>query len=126
MAILPAKDRKYLLARGFAFDEVTSGSVNGLVFPNFTLPKGLFDRDSSALLIILPSGYPDLPPDMFYLNPWARLASTKQYANRADQAYQFNNLNWQRWSRHNTEWRRGKDGIWTMLKRVEHALKEAK
>lgn len=126
MAFLPSKDRKYLLERELAFEEVAAGTVNGLVFPDFRLPAGHFDREASSVLIILPGGYPDLPPDMFFLNPWVRLAATKQYARCADQSHQFNNINWQRWSRHNNEWRRGKDGIWTMLKRVEHALQEAK
>lgn len=126
MAFLPSKDRKYLLERELAFEEVAAGAVNGLVFPDFRLPAGLFDHEASSVLIILPGGYPDLPPDMFFLNPWIRLAATKQYARCADQPHQFNNINWQRWSRHNNEWRRGKDGIWTMLKRVEHALQEAK
>jgi hypothetical protein len=126
VAFLPSKDRKYLLDRDMSFEEVTAGAVNGLVFPEYSLPPGLFDHQASSLLIILPGGYPDLPPDMFFLNPWVRLVTTKQYARYADQAHQFNGISWQRWSRHNNEWRRGKDGIWTMLKRVENALLEAK
>ena len=125
MAFLPSRDRRYLLERGLAFEEVVAGSANGLVFPIFALPPGKFDRDSSDLLILLPSGYPDLPPDMFYLNPWVRLAATNHYARCTEHPHQFNSINWQRWSRHNNEWRRGKDGIWTMLKRIEHALQEA-
>jgi hypothetical protein len=126
VAFLPSKDRKYLLDRGMSFEEVSANAVNGLIFQEYRLPQGLFDHDASSLLIILPGGYPDLSPDMFFLNPWVRLVTTNQYARCADQAHQFNSISWQRWSRHNTEWRRGKDGIWTMLKRVEHALLEAK
>lgn len=126
MGFLPRKDRQYLLDRNYAFEEVASPSGNGLVFQNFPLPSGLFDHSASTMLIVLPAGYPDLPPDMFYLNPWVRLALTGQYARCTEHGHQFSNINWQRWSRHNTEWRRGKDGIWTMLKRVQHALREAK
>ncbi len=126
MAFLPSKDRKYLLERGPPFEEVTVANVNGLVLPGFQLPQGHFDHASSSVLIILPNGYADIPPDMFYLYPWVRLSGTNVYARCADQSHQFNNISWQRWSRHNNDWRRGKDGIWTMLKRVEHALKEAK
>ena len=122
---LPSKDRKYLLDRQLAFEEVADGSVNGIIFPDFKLPSKQFDRDTASILILLPSGYPDLAPDMFYLNPWVRLAATNNYARCTDQPYTFNCVTWQRGSRHNNEWRRGKDGIWTMLKRVENALQEA-
>ena len=74
------------------------------------------------VLIIIPSGYPDNRTDMFHLIPWVKLKNGNKYPNRADQAVIFNGQKWQRWSRHNNEWRAGIDGIWTMLKRVEHAL----
>jgi hypothetical protein len=126
MAFLPRKDRHYLSSRELAFREVVAGSTNGLVLPEFKLPDGHFDRATTSLLIVLPGGYPDLPPDMFYVSPWIKLATTQRYARCADQSFQFNGEQWQQWSRHNNEWRRGVDGIWTMLKRVEHALAEAK
>jgi len=77
------------------------------------------------ILIMLPPGYPDAPPDMFYCLPWLRLVARGAYPNCADVPLSFQGQTWQRWSRHNNEWRAGKDGIWTMLKRVEHALAEA-
>jgi Prokaryotic E2 family E len=126
VAFLPSKDRHYLFERGLAFEEVVSGSINGVVFPQWALPAGYFDHAAASLLIVIPNGYPDLPPDMFYVNPWIKLAATGKYARCADQPYDFNTIRWQRWSRHNKEWRRGIDGIKTMLKRVEHALAEAK
>jgi len=46
-------------------------------------------------------------------------------ASAANVAQSFAGQNWQRWSRHNSEWRPGIDGIWTMLKRVEDALERA-
>lgn len=125
MAILPSKDRRYLSSRALAFEEVVAASTNALVLTQFVLPLGRYDHASASVLIILPPGYPDLPPDMFYVNPWIKLVATQQYARCADQAHEFNGVRWQRWSRHNNEWRRGVDGIWTMIKRVEHAFAEA-
>ena len=125
MAFLPLRDRRYLVERESAFEEVTAGLTTGLVFPRWSLPPSKFDRAETSLLIVLPSGYPDFAPDMFFVFPWVRLATSGTYARCADQAYQFNGVQWQRWSRHNSEWRRGVDGIWTMLKRVENALTEA-
>lgn len=125
MAFLPSKDRRYLLSRELSFEEVEAGSAKGLIFRQWKLPEGHFDHQSVSLLIVIPSGYPDVAPDMFFTDPWIKVAKTQQYARCADQPFEFSGVRWQRWSRHNAEWRRGIDGIWTMLKRVEHALEEA-
>src|SRR5580693_4215755 len=112
MPFLPSKDRRYLSERELLFEEVVAGSANGLVFPQWNLPEGVFDQARTSLLIVLPGGYPDVAPDMFFAYPWIKLAKTQGYARCANQAFQFNNIQWQRWSRHNPEWRRGVDGIW--------------
>lgn len=122
MSFLPSQDRKYLQDKGFIFNEVVEGKQKGLVIKKYQLPKGKFDSSQVDLLILLRSGYPDIAPDMFYLFPWVKLISTKKYPKRADKPLNFNAKKWQRWSRHNNEWRRGVDGIWTMLKRVEKAM----
>lgn len=122
---LPSKCRKYLEDRGIAYDEVEEGAQKGLVLRAFSLPAGRFSAQTADILILLPAGYPDNPPDMFYAIPWLQLAGTNRYPVKADQPVTFNQQRWQRWSRHNNEWRRGVDGIWTMLKRVETALELA-
>jgi hypothetical protein len=43
----------------------------------------------------------------------------------ADQPFAFEGRNWQRWSRHQDQWRPGVDGIWTMLRRIDAALEAA-
>ena len=48
-----------------------------------------------------------------------------RYRNAANVAQSFAGQSWQRWSRHNSEWRPGIDGIWTMIKRVDDALEKA-
>ena len=79
----------------------------------------------SFVLIQLPPGYPDVAPDMFYLMPWVKLRNGGRYPSAANVAQSFAGQTWQRWSRHNSEWRPGIDGIWTMIKRVEDALEKA-
>lgn len=122
MSFLPSQDLKYLQDKGFVFNEVVDGSQKGLIISKYQLPEGKFDTTQVDLLILLRSGYPDIAPDMFYLLPWVKLAKTQKYPYKADQSVNFNGQKWQRWSRHNNEWRLGVDGIWTMLKRVEKAL----
>jgi hypothetical protein len=126
MSFLSERDRQYLNQRGLNYAEVTSGSQKGIVFSGFALPMGLYDIPQADILVLLPKGFPDVPTDMFYLFPWITLSQTAKYPKAADQPFQFDGKNWQRWSRHNNEWRIGIDGIHTTLIRMTTALKEAK
>ncbi len=76
-------------------------------------------------MILLPPGYPDCAPDMFYCLPWLNLAATGGEPRATQVRQMFQGRSWQRWSRHNHEWRPGVDGLHTMVKRVERALAEA-
>lgn len=125
MSFLPSHDQRYLDAKGFDYQEVSDGKRRGLILPDWVLPDTRYDQARANLLILIPSGYSDVPPDMFHLDPWVRLATGLKYPGRADVPVEFAGRRWQRWSRHNNEWRRGKDGIWTMLKRVQYALEIA-
>ncbi|MCJ7602396.1 MAG: hypothetical protein MUO63_12980 [Desulfobulbaceae bacterium] len=125
MSFLPARDLQYLESREIEYEENEENGQKGIVLKARTLPDGRFDVPKADVLILLPSGYPDVAPDMFYLLPWVKLANGGRYPRSADQPFQFKGQSWQRWSRHNKEWRPGADGIWTMLKRVEFALQEA-
>ena len=125
MSGLPMKCRRYLTERGIRFEEHEEGGQKAVIVKEIRLPSGRFDAPAADILILLPSGYPDSPPDMFYTLPWLKLTASSRYPNRADSSLEFQGHNWQRWSRHNNEWRTGVDGIWTMLKRVETALERA-
>lgn len=125
MTVLPMKCRRYLTERGIAFQEIQDGGNQAVILQGISLPVGRFDVSSVSVLILLPSGYPDSPPDMFYVFPWIRLISRNSYPTAADQPLFFVGQKWQRWSRHNNIWRPGVDGIWTMLKRVKTALEAA-
>lgn len=122
MSGLPVKCRRYLAERGIGFEEHEEHGQKAVIVKEFGLPPGRFDAPAADILILLPSGYPDCPPDMFYTMPWLKLTASNRYPNRADVSFEFQGRCWQRWSRHNNEWRTGVDGIWTMLKRVETAL----
>ena len=125
MSFLPDNDRNYLTSKGFIFEEVEDAGKKAVIFKEWPLPTGHFDRDAADILILLPSGYPDVAPDMFYVLPWVKLVQPNKYPVKADRPFQFAGKSWQRWSRHNKDWRPGVDGIWTMIKRIEHALEKA-
>jgi len=125
MSFLPLADRKYLNNSGIVYEETEEGGRKALIIKGYELPPDRYDVASADILIILPAGYPDVAPDMFHAMPWLRLTDGNKYPIKADQPVSFAGQNWQRWSRHNNSWRSGVDGIWTMLKRVEHALESA-
>lgn len=125
---LPEFDREYLISKGYDFKEIESNGEKGLIISNYPLPEGKYNVEKSDLLIVLKTGYPDIPIDMWYFNPGILLLPDNRQANRTNVTKSFNNINWQRWSRHfpKTEWRAGRDGIHTFLKRVDKALEIAK
>jgi hypothetical protein len=96
-----------------------------VILRNIALPPGKFDQPLVDVLILLPPGYPDSCPDMFYLLPWVKLVATGSYPRAADQAVSFGGQSWQRWSRHSQEWRPGIDGIHTMMARMRLAVEVA-
>ena len=125
LAALPELDRTYLEKHGLVHRVVESGGQIGVLIEGFPLPPKKYDRDKVDLLIILPGGYPDACPDMFFTDPWMRIAVSGRYPDRADQAHSFGGRSWQRWSRHNGEWRPGIDGLHTMIARARHAIEKS-
>jgi hypothetical protein len=117
-----------LEGKNYQFREVSDGARNGLIIDNFILlPENKFAVQQSSLLILLPQGYPDVPPDMFYFAPELKLATSNAYPDRANSKVTYFQTNWQCWSRHAppTDWRAGIDGIHSYLQRVYLALKIA-
>ena len=125
MSHLPRRCRKYLADKGFDFTEPSDNGTAAVVISPWLLPPGKFDHDQVALLLLLPNGYPDAAPDMFYVHPWIRIRGSSDWPNAASVSLQFLGTNWQRWSRHWSDWRPGIDGIQTWLLKVRHALEIA-
>jgi len=126
---LPEFDRDYLLEKGYQFEEQIDPSTGqkGLIIKNWTLPIGKFNYQSVDLLVLIPNGYPEIRPDMWYFNPGIFLATTNQLAKQTQININFVGLVWQLWSRHfpASEWRSSVDGIHTYLKKIEAALEVA-
>ena len=123
---LPSKDQVFLADHGYDFDVHVEGSNTGIVLKSVTLPVGKFCHETADVLILLPKGYPDCSPDMFYVSPKLTLAGTGQVPKACTVEHRFGGRIWQRWSRHNNAWRPGVDGLRTMVARVQSALAEAR
>lgn len=105
---ITAEDREYLDANHPNWTKKCEGQGKfGLVIGNFIVPQG-YDKRMTNLMILIPSGYPAAPLDMFYLDP----PLTKQNGQLPNSlaSEQHFGTNWQRWSRH-YEWRVGEDSI---------------
>lgn len=124
---LPEFDRDYLMGKGYQFEEKIDANRNGLILRNWILPEGKFNLQMSDLLILIPNGYPEIRPDMWYFNPALLLAPTNRLARQTQVNITFEGKMWQRWSRHYpaNDWRSGIDGIHTYLKKVQAALEIA-
>ena len=122
---LPRADQRYIKDHKLAIELVKEGSQSAAIVRELSLPPQTFDATAVDVLILLPPGYPDTSPDMFYTWPWLKLLGTELLPHCADHAFPFGDRNWQRWSRHSQEWRAGSDGIWTVLRRVDSALRTA-
>jgi len=124
---LPEFDKDYLVSKGYQYTEIVDAGRNGLIIQNYPLPIGKYNYEKSDLLIIIPPGYPDTRPDMWYFSPAILLVPGNRPARQTLATIQFDRKKWQRWSRHYpaTEWRSGADGIHTYLKKVDKALKIA-
>ena len=125
LTVLPPADRAHLKARGIDYEAVSDGGQTAVILKAFLLPPGKFDHAAADILILLPAGYPDALVDMFYCEPWLRLAALGRYPKAADAAHVFAGRTWQRWSRHNGSWRPGIDGIHTVIARIQRALDDA-
>ncbi|ENH9289511.1 multiubiquitin domain-containing protein [Salmonella enterica] len=122
---LPPRDVEYLTSRNISYEDGTEGCHKGIMLKSLQLPAQKFNSSAVDVLVLLPPGYPDCPPDMFYCFPWLKLGQTGCDPRAASVAHAFRGQSWQRWSRHNNAWRPGIDGIHTMVKRIELALAEA-
>ena len=122
---LPSVDQTYFDSRQSTIQLIEETNKKGLVLVNFDLPKAKFNVSQSNILILLPPSYPDSAPDMFYSDPWLKLNSTNSWPKAADQSFKFSGRNWQRWSRHNNEWRPGIDSLRSFICRIQTALRTA-
>lgn len=119
---LPPTDTEYLQTRARPHQVQADGGMTCIVFPAWPLPSGYVPA-AADLLVRLPAGYPDLPPDMWWFSPAVRLASGRGIQ-AADVTEQHLGRPWQRWSRHFQpgQWQSGLDGLENFMALVRGEL----
>lgn len=119
---LPAIDSNYLADRGVSHQVSIEAGMICVVFPNWSLPDG-YTPQSADLLLRLASGYPDVPPDMWWFSPGVRLTDGRAIqCTEVTEAYL--GRTWQRWSRHFPQgvWRSGVDSLESFLALIRREL----
>ena len=120
--MLPAPDAAFLTERSFEYSTSVEGGAVCVVVLRLALPPG-YNVQEADLLVRLPTGYPDLPPDMWWFDPAVLRADGREI--RATQATERHlGRSWQRWSRHLSpeQWRSGVDGIGSFLTLIREEL----
>lgn len=120
--MLPEQDRQKLTEKGYEFEEIADGGFLCVVIKDFRLPPG-YDRDSTDVLLRLPSGFPDSQPDMFWCDPPISYANGGvPQASESRETYL--GRTWQRFSRHLAPgvWRPGVDSLMTYLSLITRDL----
>jgi len=108
---LPALDQQFLDDRGIDHRIQVENGMVCIVMPSWQLPPGL-NVTQTDLLLRLPAGYPDIPPDMWWVSPDVRRADGTVIP-ATEVTEQALGRSWQRWSRHFQpgQWQSGVDGL---------------
>ena len=118
---LPSDDSEYLAGNyGDRWSIISdSPGKHGLLIEDFPVPEG-FDRETSTLMTLLPSGYPGSALDMFYFDPPLRRSDGAGIGALVSESH-FGR-SWQRWSRH-YDWEAGVDSLVSHVEYVKRELR---
>ncbi len=108
---LPAADQQFLDERSIPHSVQVDAGMVCVVLSGWSLPAGL-NAPQVDVLIRLPGGYPDVAPDMWWVDPPLRRADGTEIP--ATQVIEPHlGRQWQRWSRHFAagQWQSGVDGL---------------
>ncbi len=110
MPLLP-EDTAFLADRQIDHDVYDDGPMTCVVLRGWPLPPGL-DRSETDVLLRLPPGYPDVAPDMWWVDPPVRRSTGDQIA-ATELSEVHIGREWQRWSRHFAagQWQAGIDRL---------------
>lgn len=119
---LPEVDRDYLESKQYDHVVEKVGDAVHLIIRGFELPEAYLPRRAD-LLLILPAGYPNSSPDMFWTHPDIKLTNGA-WPQAAEVHETYGDRSWQRWSRHfnGGSWRPGIDTICTFLAAIRREL----
>jgi hypothetical protein len=118
-------DKDFLVRKGYRYETFQHGAMLALIIFDFPLPSG-YQIDRANLLILLPGGFPEAAPDMWWFDPWVRLANGSDPAS-ASVIEQIGGRSWQRFSRHfgGVRWMAGRSGVESYVTLIRSDLAKA-
>ncbi len=122
---IPEPDLDCLESKGYIFNVLEFNNEIHIIIENYPFPS-FYSPQQASLLIMLPAGYPNANPDMFWTCPDVKL-TTGAWPLASEHHQMFHGKNWQRWSRHFPgNWRPGIDGLRTYLASIKTELSRGK
>jgi len=123
--MLRPQDIRELDRRGYRYLLLEWPGETLIILKEYVLPEGLSPR-CADLLVRVPSLFPVVKPDMFWMAPAATrcdglvIPATQVTETIAERQ-------WQRWSRHlqASQWRADRDDLGTYLDIIDHCLQAA-
>ena len=114
MPLLP-EDAQFLSDKRIVFEVHEEAGMMCVVLHKWPLPYGL-NHEAVDVLILLAPGYPDIAPDMWWVDPPLRLTSGGEIPSTSSIEPHLGRQ-WQRWSRHFTagQWQPGIDRLESYL-----------
>lgn len=103
--------------------EVKENTEIYIIFIGYKIPSNIWNRETTDLLIITHSTYPNAKIDMFWVDPPLELKN----GGKSKAANVFENKlgrSWQRFSWHLQTWNPGKDNLITYLEDVNRRLRK--
>ena len=110
-----------LRKEGYTIEVQEDGGSIGIIFKDYPLPKGVWNKEKTDLLIIAQITYPNAQLDMFWVTPGLLLANG-QTPKSGDVQEIHCVTSWQRFSWHPQKWNPAHDNITTYLELVTYRL----
>jgi len=115
--VLPPDETEHLDSLGLEYELQPEAGMICVVIRGYVLPAG-YEPGVVDLLLRLPQGFPDVPPDMWWMSPPVVMAATAMQLPQTELRETHLGREWQRWSRHLApgQWRPGRDSLQTFLR----------
>lgn len=120
-----SQELELLKTEGYNIEVSEESSSFCVVFKDYNLPEGIWNKDKTDLLIIAQTVYPNAKLDMFWVAPGLKLADGRM-PQAGDVEESHCGKTWQRFSWHAEKWNPARDNITTYLELINHRLKMRK
>lgn len=121
------KDVETLKEQGYDCRLVEDGLKIYVVFTNYPLPPGIYNIDSTDLIIFTTSQYPNAGFDMFWVDEKLKLKGTESPPSSAEHIESHLGKNWRRFSYHpynNKPWNPSEDSVIRHVSYINQRLRK--